>query len=158
MTYMVERLMSVCAERLWERLADLTHIAQDDPYHDQFEWIGEVREGVGTRFRVHHHYAPILPFWPDVVDCEVIEWIPFRRQIILEKNERAYRSHKQHFEIEPIDTASCKLIYRVEYTGVPRWLYPWFAYVNVLVRRRMRCKCRELEQNVLGQGFDKQWF
>lgn len=158
MMYRVERTMPVSAAKLWEQLADLTHVTSDDPYHDQHEWMGKKRTGVGTRFRCHHHYAPIFPFRADTVECEVLEWIEGTRQVIFEKNEREYRSHTQFYEVEATGNDSCRLVYCVEYSSVPTWIYPWYLYTKWLILRRMRRKCWEFEQRALNRPFDKQLF
>lgn len=146
MRYSVERRIPFPISSVWSVLTDLRHFAANDPFHHDFAWTGERREGMGAGFRLRHTYSPIFPFGSDEVVCLVTEWKPGESQSILETNRRRYRSHSQRFSLVPLRFGDTLVRYDVIYRGIPWLLLPWRLWVGYWVKRRMRQKLEDLER------------
>ena len=144
--YSVERRIPFPTASVWQVLADLRHFAENDPFHHDFAWNGERREGIGASFGLRHTYAPIFPFGSDRVDCLVTEWNPGEAQSILEANVRRYRSHTQRFSLAPLRFGDTLVRYDIFYRGIPWPLFPWRLWVSYWVKRRMRQKLEDIER------------
>ena len=144
MRYRVERNIPFSPLIVWSVLRDLRHFADNDPYHHDFRWLGERREGAGAKFGLRHSYAPIYPFASDEVACTVTEWEPGEAQTIVEANRRKYRSHTQRFTLTPLRFGSL-VRFEVTLVGPPMWLLPWRLWVDFWALRRMRQKLADIE-------------
>jgi hypothetical protein len=151
MRYAVERRLTYSPLVVWNALRDLRHFAENDPYHHDFRWVGDRREGVGAEFVLGHSYAPLFPFGPDEVTCRVTEWEPGERQTIVETNRRAYRSHWQRFTLIH-DRYDTMIRFEIGYRGIPWLLLPWRLWVGFMVTRRMRQKLADIEKRCRGMA------
>ncbi|TSC83045.1 MAG: hypothetical protein G01um101419_317 [Parcubacteria group bacterium Gr01-1014_19] len=146
MIYSASRVIKADPQKIWDLLSDLRHFAKNDPFHSDFKFESEQREGVGAKFSVEHNYKPIFPFGSDRVMCTVSAWQPLGEVAINEKNPRHWwMDHSQRFVIEPVEDG-VRVSYFISYIGVP---WPFSIWVSRLVLKRMNEKLAEVEQDAL---------
>lgn len=147
MLYTASRVLPYSPAKVWRVLSDVRHYVHKDPFHSDLVFVSTQHEGVGTTFTMRHKYWPNFPFWPDMVSARISVSEPEREQVLVETNVRAYRNHVQRFVLEPVEgSEATKVTYLITYMGIPMWLYPWRAWVQWRVVRRMEEKLRDLEE------------
>jgi len=146
--YCVERVIPFPAHLIWETLDDPRHFGERDPYHTDFEFMGEQRKGLGTIFRLKHSYWPIFWFAPDHVKCTIVKpYEPQKKLRLREENEKTpWKSHVQEFVLTPAGP-NCTLVrFAVSYRAIPLALFPLRFWARWLAQKRMKDKLREIEE------------
>ncbi len=147
MEYVVESRLPFSAAQIWKVLADVTHFARNDPYHRDFRFVGDQREGVGTTFTVKHTYRPIYPFGEETVTGVITQWEPEKRVLLSERCKMSFRNHSQLFTLEAVDAETTIARFSIRYAGVPLVLLGWKLWADYKVKARMADKLRELEDD-----------
>jgi hypothetical protein len=145
MLYTAFRVLPYSPAQVWRIIGDIRHFVYKDPFHSDLVFTSDQREGQGVQFTLRHSYWPNFPFRPDTVECLISVSRVEREQVLVETNVQAYRSHTQRFLLEKVEGGT-RLVYEIQYMGIPHWLLPWKMWVKWNVLRRMKEKLRDVEE------------
>ena len=155
MIYVVEKVrLDVPVAVAWEWLADLEWLATVGVFHHRARFVGERRQGVGTRLILEHRLIA-GPVFPRLL--RVTHWDEQRRVRWTEIDPHLTRylfPHSQQFLLEPLGAAATLLTDEVRGTfNLPLLRDPTDKLAEWLtVRRAVRLECAHFRRRARGTG------